>query len=194
MATKQSPHAATAPLPGMHNGSNILAALTMARAVGLDWTKTIEGLRAFTGVEHRIERVATIAGVDYINDSKATNVDSLRVSLESFTRPVVLIAGGQGKGSPYEVLQPLVKKTVKALVTIGEDAPKLEAAFNDIVPTSRASDMDDAIARAAALAVDGDVVLLSPACASFDMYSNFEHRGKVFKEAVEKYGKRITNC
>jgi UDP-N-acetylmuramoylalanine--D-glutamate ligase len=182
------------PLPGMHNGANILAALTMARAVGLDWTKTIAGLRAFTGVEHRIELVATIAGVDYVNDSKATNVDSLRVSLESFTRPVVLIAGGQGKGSPYEVLQPLVKKTVKALVTIGEDAPKLEAAFHEIVPTSRASGMDDAIARAAALAVDGDVVLLSPACASFDMYNNFEHRGRVFKEAVEELAKRTTHC
>ena len=181
------------PLLGMHNAANVLAALTMARAAGLDWELTLVGLRSFAGVEHRIEHVATVTGVDFVNDSKATNIDSLRVSLDSFTRPVVLIAGGQGKGSDYGVLRPLIQAHVKALVTIGEDAPKLEAAFGDLAPAVRAADMDDAVARAGALAAPGDVVLLSPACASFDMYDNFEHRGRVFKECVRNYELGIGN-
>lgn len=182
------------PLPGKHNAANILAALAMARAVGLDWKLVVEGLREFKGVAHRIEFVATIDGVDYVNDSKATNVDSLRVSLESFTRPLVLIAGGQGKGSPYEPLRPLVQQHVKAVITIGEDAPKLEAAFGDIVPTQRAVDLDDAVHRAAGLASPGDVVLLSPACASFDMFDSFEHRGCDFKDIVRNYRVPRAHC
>lgn len=172
------------PLPGRHNAANVLAALTVARAAGLDWEGVLNGLRGFRGVEHRIEVVATIHGIDFVNDSKSTNVDSLRVSLESFTRPVVLIAGGQGKGSPYEPLRPLIEAHVKGLVTIGEDAENLERTFGDVVRTQRALDMRDAVQRAAALAEPGDVVLLSPACASFDMFDGFEHRGKVFKECV----------
>jgi UDP-N-acetylmuramoylalanine--D-glutamate ligase len=178
------------PLPGDHNVANALAALIMARAAGLDWAATLEGLRGFRGVEHRIEHVAAVDDVEFINDSKATNIDSLRVSLESFDRPVVLIAGGQGKGSDYGVLRPLIQAKVKAVVTLGEDAPKIEAAFGDVVVTERAGAMDDAVTRAAALAAPGEIVLLSPACASFDMYDNFEHRGRVFKACVGQLAAR----
>jgi UDP-N-acetylmuramoylalanine--D-glutamate ligase len=178
------------PLPGRHNLANALAALTMARAGGFDWVRCLEGLRAFRAVEHRIEPVFTFEGVDYVNDSKSTNIDSLRVALESFDRPIVLIAGGRGKGSDYGVLRSLVTEHVKAMVTIGEDAPKLEAAFGDLVTTVRAPSMDEAVARAHEQAAAGDVVLLSPGCASFDWFTNFEERGRVFKSAVERFAGR----
>jgi UDP-N-acetylmuramoylalanine--D-glutamate ligase len=142
-------------------------------------------------VEHRIEFVVTIGGVEFYNDSKSTNIDSLKVALESFSAPVVLGAGGQGKGADYRVLRDLVRCHVKSLITLGSDAPAMEAAFGDLAPTERVSDMDEAVARAAAAAEPGDVVLLSPACASFDMYDNFEHRGKVFKECVNRYRERV---
>jgi UDP-N-acetylmuramoylalanine--D-glutamate ligase len=173
-------------LRGRHNLQNVLCALSMMRAGGFDWDRTLEGLRTFRGVEHRLEPVATIGGVDFVNDSKSTNLDSLKVALESFEAPVVLVAGGQGKGADYRVLSALVRQRVRKLVTLGEDAPKLEQAFADLVPTERAADMDDAVGRAAAAARSGDTVLLSPACASFDMYDDFEHRGRVFKECVYK--------
>ncbi len=175
---------ADVPLPGRHNLANALAALAAMRAGGFDWAKCLEGLRAFRGVEHRIEPVSTIDGVRYVNDSKSTNVDSLRVALESFERPIVLIAGGRGKGSDYRVLRALMAKHVKAMVTIGEDAPKLEEAFGDLTPCVRAASMDEAVQRAQERAAPGDVVLLSPGCASFDWYNNFEERGRAFKRAV----------
>ncbi len=174
-------------LPGRHNLQNVLCALSMMRAGEFDWNKTIEGLRTFPGVEHRIEHVATADGIAFYNDSKSTNVDSLKVALEGMTRPVVLIAGGRGKGSDYGVLRGLVERSVRALVTLGEDAPQLETAFGDLVPTERATDMADSVRRAAAAARPGDAVLLSPACASFDMYDNFEHRGRVFKQCVQAH-------
>jgi UDP-N-acetylmuramoylalanine--D-glutamate ligase len=178
-------------LPGRHNLQNVLCALTMMRAGGLDWEKTIDGVRAFRGVEHRIEHVAEFQGIDFYNDSKSTNIDSLKVALESFDRPVVLIAGGEGKGSDYRVLRDLVRERVRKMVTIGLDAPKLEEAFGDLVTAERAEDMADAVERAARTAVSGDVVLLSPACASFDMFDNFEHRGRVYKECVlRRFNKR----
>jgi UDP-N-acetylmuramoylalanine--D-glutamate ligase len=173
-------------LRGRHNLQNVLCALSMMRAGGFDWDRTLDGLRTFRGVEHRLEPVATIGGIDFVNDSKSTNVGSLKVALESFEAAVVLIAGGQGKRADYRVLSALVRERVRKLVTLGEDAPKLEEAFADLVPTERAADMDDAVGRAAAAARPGDTVLLSPACASFDMYDDFEHRGRVFKECVLK--------
>jgi UDP-N-acetylmuramoylalanine--D-glutamate ligase len=135
-------------------------------------------------VEHRIELVATIGGVQYVNDSKSTNIDSLRVALESFAAPIVLIAGGRGKGSDYRVLRDLMRQHVKAMITIGEDAPKLEEAFGDLAPHARAHSMDEAVQAARDRAAPGDVVLLSPGCASYDWFSNFEERGRVFKGAV----------
>ena len=182
--TREVARRADVALPGRHNLANALAALTAMRAGGFDWSKCLEGLRAFRGVEHRIEPVATIDGVRYVNDSKSTNVDSLRVALESFEQPIVLIAGGRGKGSDYRVLRDLVAKHVKAMVTIGEDAPKLEEAFGDLVACVRATSMDEAVRRAQERTSAGDVALLSPGCASFDWFSNFEERGRVFKRAV----------
>lgn len=174
------------PLPGRHNLANVLCALTLMRAGGFDWERVLEGLRRFRGVEHRIEYVATIRDVDYYNDSKSTNIDSLKVALESFTRPIVLLAGGQGKGADYRVLRDLVRRQVKHLVVFGEDARALETAFGDIITTEHAGDLSDAVRRGAAAAQPGDVVLLSPACASFDMFDNFEHRGRVFKALVRE--------
>ncbi len=174
-------------LPGRHNMQNVLAALTMMYAGGFDWDDVIAGLRTFRGVEHRIEHVVTVGGVSFFNDSKSTNIDSLRVALESFSKPVVLIAGGRGKGADYRPLRDLVQQHVKKMVTIGEDTALLEAAFGDIVPQARATSMEDAVSLAGGAANHGDVVLLSPACASFDMFDNFEHRGTVFKECVRQY-------
>lgn len=179
-------HARDCPLPGRHNLANALAALTMVEACGLPWDAALQALRRFRGVEHRIEWVARKDGVDYYNDSKSTNIDSLQVALESFSRPVVLIAGGRGKGASYAPLASLMQARVKHLVTLGEDAPLLEAAFGGIMRTERAADMEDAVLRAHGAAAPGDVVLLSPACASFDMYQNFEERGRDFKRCVAR--------
>ncbi|HPO13044.1 MAG TPA: UDP-N-acetylmuramoyl-L-alanine--D-glutamate ligase [Candidatus Hydrogenedentes bacterium] len=179
------------PLPGRHNLSNVLAALTIMRAGGFNWEKTLEGLRSFKAVEHRIEHVLKADGVNYYNDSKSTNIDSLRVALESFTQPVVLIAGGRGKGSDYRVLRELMQERVKKLVTLGEDAPKLTEAFGDVVAVEQAENMAGAVALARASADAGDVVLLSPGCASFDMYSNFEERGRDFKACVARMTREI---
>lgn len=181
-----------APLIGRHNTENILAALSIARAAGLPWDKVIKGLKGFEGVEHRIERVTTIDEVSYYNDSKSTNVDSLKVALETFGGdedgnsrvPVVLIAGGRKKDSDYSVLIDLVADRVSTLVTLGEAASEFEGIFGGEVSTTRASGMDDAVLKAAAAARRGDVVLLSPGCASFDMFSNFEERGEEFKRQV----------
>ena len=144
----------------------------------------VAGLRAFKGVEHRIEHVLAENGVDWYNDSKSTNVDSLRVALESFNRPLVLIAGGQAKDSDYRVIRDLFAVHVKHMVAIGDDAPRFAEAYGDLAPWSRADSMDDAVARARRAAAPGDVVLLSPGCASFDWYGNFEERGRDFKRAV----------
>ena len=178
------------PLRGRHNMENVLCALALTWACGFAWEKVLEGLRVFTGVEHRIERVIEVDGVTFFNDSKSTNVDSLKVALEAFDTPVVLIAGGEGKGTDYSILCELVRERVLAMVTLGEDAPKLEAVFSNLVPTQRASDMEDAVQRAATLAAKckgKGIVLLSPACASFDMFDSFEHRGRVFKDCVARY-------
>lgn len=169
------------PLPGRHNLENAFAALAIARAAGFAWDGVLAGLRAFRGVEHRIEPVTAFDGVRVFNDSKSTNIDSLRVALESFEGPVVLIAGGVGKGADYAPLAPLVRARVRRLVTIGDDAPKLEAAFAAQVAAERAASMEDAVRRAYAAARPGDVVLLSPGCASFDWYRDFEERGADFK-------------
>ena len=173
-------------IPGKHNLSNVLAALAMLWAGRFPMDKVRRGLYAFTGVEHRIETVLTHNHVTWINDSKATNLDSLKVALDSMKRPVVLIAGGRGKGDDYRRLRAYMKAMVRAVIAIGEDAPKIGEAWGDLTPVRLAGDMADAVARAAALAQRGDVVLLSPGCASFDQFDDFEHRGRVFKECVRE--------
>jgi UDP-N-acetylmuramoylalanine--D-glutamate ligase len=175
------------PIPGRHNLENSLAAIACCRAIDAPWEGCLAGLRAFQAVEHRLEKVCERDdGAVIYNDSKSTNLDSLRVALESFDRPVVLIAGGEGKGSDYGVLAGQVAAQVKMLFAVGSDAPKIVAAFGGVTKVVEAGDLTHAVPEALAAAGSGDVVLLSPGCASFDQYANFEERGRHFKELVWK--------
>lgn len=174
------------PLPGRHNVENVLAAVAAVLPLEIPWEGYARAIKKFKGVEHRLEKVLEKDGVLFVNDSKATNIDALIKALESFDRPIVLIAGGRGKGSSYRPLRPLFEKKVRAMITLGEDAPLLEEALGDITPTRRVASLEEAVQLGASMAKPGDCVLLAPACASFDMFRNFEHRGEVFKEAVKK--------
>jgi UDP-N-acetylmuramoylalanine--D-glutamate ligase len=176
-------------LRGTHNMENVLAALCAAFTLGGDSETFSATLRGFAGLEHRMEHIATIGSVEFINDSKATNVDALARALESLSQPVVLIAGGRGKRSGYDVLQPLVESRVRAMVLIGEDAPVIERTFSETTPVRTTATLPEAVETAWNLAKPGDVVLLSPACASFDMFRSFEERGEVFKHAVKEVEK-----
>lgn len=171
-------------IKGLHNVANALAAVVACRKAGVPDTVIARTLRTFGGVEHRLEPVATIGGVEYINDSKATNVDSVWYALQAMTRPTVWIAGGTDKGNDYGVLVPLVREHVKALVCMGLDNAKLVRSFEGIVPVYDTASLEDALAACREAAKPGDTVLLSPACASFDLFRNYEDRGKKFKEAV----------
>ncbi len=173
-------------IPGPHNLSNALAATAAAAAVGVSPDDTARVLRTFQPLEHRLERVADIGGVTYVNDSKATNVDSVSFALRSYDRPIVLIAGGKDKGSDFSVLRDLVAARVKRLVLIGDAASKLEAALGHAAPTHRSGSLREAVRAAADAASPGDVVLLSPACASFDMFRDYEDRGRQFKAEVAR--------
>ncbi|MBI5117028.1 UDP-N-acetylmuramoyl-L-alanine--D-glutamate ligase [Candidatus Poribacteria bacterium] len=172
------------PLFGRHNVENVLAAIAATLPLRLNDDCYKRAVTSFPGVEHRLEKVRESNGVLFVNDSKATNIGALEKALESFSRPIILIAGGRGKKSSYRVLRALVKEKLKAMIVIGEDAPLLEEALGDVVPTHRADTLPEAVASAAALAQPGDCVLLAPACASYDMFDNYKHRGRVFKEAV----------
>jgi UDP-N-acetylmuramoylalanine--D-glutamate ligase len=174
-------------LRGAHNRENAMAAVACARLLGVRGDAVQRALDAFPGLPHRLERVAERGGVEWVNDSKATNVDSTRVALSAFPagRPsVILLLGGLGKKAPYAPLRPLFPGRVKALLTLGEDAPAIERELGDAAPTERCGDLARAVARAAALAAPGDVVLLSPACASYDQFRSYEHRGDAFRALV----------
>lgn len=171
---------------GKHNQYNSMAAGISARIAGIRKDKIRESFSSFKGLEHRLEFVATVRGVDFINDSKATNVNSVWYALESMTRPTVLILGGQDKGNDYNEIMELVKERVKAIVCMGLDNAPIHTAFDgvieNIVDTNNAR---DAVHAAYALAEKDDIVLLAPACASFDLFENYEDRGDQFKEAVK---------
>jgi UDP-N-acetylmuramoylalanine--D-glutamate ligase len=170
---------------GPHNLMNAMAAALMTRTMGVEYDAIRETLRAFKGVEHRIEFVRELNGVRYFNDSKATNVDSVYYALGSFKEPIILIAGGKDKGNDYSKIADLVKEHVKAIITVGKGAEKIEKFFNGMKPIySAGMSMEEAVKLAKENAAPGDIVLLSPACASFDMFDNYEHRGRVFKELV----------
>jgi len=172
-------------LKGKHNQYNTMAACVAAATIDIRKEKIREAVMDFQGVEHRLEPVATVRGVLYINDSKATNVNSTWYALESMTRPTVLILGGVDKGNDYELIRELVQEKVKAIVCMGTDNQKIHEAFKDIVPTIvDAYSAEDAVQTSFQLTEKGDAVLLSPACASFDMFKNFEDRGQQFKQAV----------
>ncbi len=174
-------------LRGMHNVENVAAAFAAGIAAGASIDSMNDTAKRFDPVEHRLEFVAEIAGVKFYNDSKATSVDATLKALEAFAEEagkVVLILGGRGKKAPYAPLEPLVRAKVRKLVLIGEDAETIAKELGNSAPFERASDMKDAVVRSFAAAEKGDVILLAPACASFDMFDSFEHRGKVFKEEV----------
>jgi UDP-N-acetylmuramoylalanine--D-glutamate ligase len=172
-------------LRGKHNRENAMAALLLARGIGVPPAKVQAGLDGYPGLPHRLEFVRTLDGVEWINDSKATNVDSTLVALRAFTHGVILIAGGRGKGAPYTPLVELAPDRVRAVLTIGEDAPTVEKAFEGVVPVVACRELATAVKRAKMLAQEGDTVLLSPACASYDQFRNFEHRGETFKAMVQ---------
>lgn len=171
-------------IKGVHNLENAMAASAVALAAGADRASVAAVLREFPGLEHRLEFVAEKDGVAYINDSKGTNVGAVLKSVEGFTRPVVLIAGGLDKGSDFSPLIDLFRRKVKLLVLIGKAAEKMAKAVGTATETVFAKTLQDAVQIAAKRAASGDVVLLSPACASFDMFKDFEDRGRQFKEAV----------
>ncbi|GAB3268997.1 UDP-N-acetylmuramoyl-L-alanine--D-glutamate ligase [Larkinella harenae] len=175
------------PLKGKHNAINMLAAMLAAQSVGISANVIQESLLTFQNAAHRLEPAGDIQGVHFINDSKATNVDSVYYALESMTTPVVWIAGGLDKGNEYDQLMPLVQEKVKALICLGKDNRKLVDAFAKTVPTLfETQDVTEAVAKSLALASSGDTVLLSPACASFDLFRNYQDRGNQFKEAVKQ--------
>ncbi len=197
-------HRSDVPLRGEHNVENALAALAATLAAA-SLTRSEEplgerlwalaealplrdALRAFPGVEHRLEWVAQIEGVDYYNDSKATNVASTIRALEALPGPLLLILGGRDKGDDFTRLRPLVSEKVAHVLVLGEAAEKIRAALEDVVPMTRCTTLEEAVRAAHHLARPGMSVLLSPACASFDMFENFEERGRVFKEAVRRIG------
>jgi UDP-N-acetylmuramoylalanine--D-glutamate ligase len=173
------------PLKGAHNLENVLAAVCLASLSGCPPASIRQAVRAFKAVEHRLEFVAEIAGVSYYNDSKATNVDATLKALESFPANIHLILGGKDKGSDYSVMNDLLRQRVKRVYTIGAAAEKIERQIGDAVEIFPAGTLENAVRRAATTAVHGDVILLAPACASFDQFQSYEHRGKVFKEVVQ---------
>jgi UDP-N-acetylmuramoylalanine--D-glutamate ligase len=174
-------------LRGTHNVENVLAAMAVGQAFGLEPESLRRTVQRFRPVEHRLEEVSEIEGVRFINDSKATSVDATMKALEAFSEDpgkIVLILGGRGKQTPYAPLAPLIKKLGRKMILIGDDAPKIETELKKAALFERAANMHDAVTRSFAAAKRGDIVLLAPACASFDMFESFEHRGRAFKDEV----------
>jgi UDP-N-acetylmuramoylalanine--D-glutamate ligase len=183
-------------LRGLHNVENALAALSAGLACGAGPESMRETIMKFAPVEHRLEFVREIGGVKFYNDSKATSVDATVKALEAFQSEegkVVLIIGGRGKKAPYAPLAELVRAHVRELILIGEDAETVSSELGEFAPTQKAVDMKDAVDRSFRAAQSGDIVLLAPACASFDMFESFEHRGKVFKEEVSSLEFRVSS-
>jgi UDP-N-acetylmuramoylalanine--D-glutamate ligase len=174
------------PLPGAHNVENVMAAVTTARLAGVNAEKVASAVRSFAGVEHRLEFVAEIRGVRYYNDSKATNVDATLKALNAFAGRVLIILGGKDKGSDYMALQQALREKAILALLIGVAAEKIESQIGGSVRIEHAGTMERAVKKAAKAAQAGDIVLLAPACASFDQFENYEHRGRVFKDLVRE--------
>lgn len=171
-------------IQGRHNIANALAALALGDAARLSRTAMLAALKRFAGLDHRMQWVAEVNGVAYVNDSKATNVGACMAALAGLDRQAVLIAGGDGKGADFNLLRPVVADKVRAAVLMGRDAPLLEAALQDLIPLVRVDNMRQAVKAAHELAQPGDTVLLAPACASLDQYKDYQERGRMFAEAV----------
>jgi UDP-N-acetylmuramoylalanine--D-glutamate ligase len=171
-------------IKGQHNVYNAMASVISAKIFGIEKEYIKKTLQNFKGVEHRLEFVRTLKGIKYYNDSKATNVNSVWYALKGFNEPLILILGGKDKGNDYSQIEAEVKQHVKHIIAIGESKQKVYDYFKDILPVTKAGSMEDAINKASANASTDEVVLLSPACASFDMFDNYEHRGTEFKRIV----------
>jgi UDP-N-acetylmuramoylalanine--D-glutamate ligase len=174
------------PLKGAHNVENVLAAVVAARLAGVPAASIHSSVEKFQAVEHRLEFVATRNGVEFYNDSKATNVDATAKAVAAFKGGIHLILGGKDKGFPYTILAPLLRERAKAVYTIGVAAPKIEADLRGVIPIHSCETLDKAVAAAAAAARPGEVVVLAPACSSYDQFDNYEQRGKVFKQLVKE--------
>jgi UDP-N-acetylmuramoylalanine--D-glutamate ligase len=185
-ATRRILPASAVRLPGAHNLENVLAAALIGRLLGAPAASTRRTIGSFRGLEHRLEDVLTARGVRFVNDSKATTVDATLKALASFDRPAVLILGGRGKGGDFSPLRAAVRKRARAVVLVGEAADKIEAALGGVVPVVRASTYREVVRCAFAAAAPGDVVLLAPACTSWDMFADFEERGRTFKAEVRR--------
>ncbi len=172
------------PLEGVHNVANALAALALGKTIGLDMQSMCRALRDFKGLEHRMQRVAKVKGVTWVNDSKATNIGACVAALQGCQEKIVLIAGGDAKGAEMTELIPVIKEKTKCVVLIGKDANKIELAINGCVPSYQAKTIKEAVQIAAELANAGESVLLSPACASMDQFKNYQERGDKFMAAV----------
>ena len=172
------------PLTGRHNVANALAALALGVAAGLDMKHMCKTLKQFKGLPHRMQKVAEIEGVTWVNDSKATNVGACVAALDGYQDKIILIAGGDAKGANMRELAPFVREKAKGVVLMGKDADLIETALNGCVPVYKATSMQEAVTIASKLADAGDSVLLSPACASLDQYKNYQERGDVFTKAV----------
>lgn len=185
-------------IAGLHNAANALAAVALCRAIGIDYAPIIQTLYNFKGLPHRVEWVANIANVDYYDDSKGTNVGATCAALSGLPQKIVLIAGGDGKGQDFAPLADAVAANARAVVLIGRDAPLIEAVLSATdIPLYQATDLPEAVVIAKKLAQTGDAVLLSPACASFDMFKNYVHRAEVFVSAVkqiEKHEQKAATC
>jgi UDP-N-acetylmuramoylalanine--D-glutamate ligase len=175
------------PLKGEHNVENVLAAVCAARLAGASAESIRTAVEQFKAVEHRLEYVATLNGVEIYNDSKATNVDATAKAIAAFPGNVHLILGGKDKNSDYTELSDLLRSRVKAVYTIGSAAPKIESQLRGVVPIHSCETLDKAVGAIASAAHPGDTVLLAPACSSFDQFESYEHRGRVFKELVNEW-------
>lgn len=176
------------PLEGKHNAANALAAFALCFAMDLDLSACANALRNFKALHHRMEKVSSKNGINWVNDSKATNIGATIAALEGYDEKVILVAGGEGKGQDMNELAPVIQSKAKAVILIGKDAPQIEAVLNqlpEIIPTYHAQDMQEVAAIAAHVGKAGDTVLLSPACASLDQYKNYQDRGNQFAAAVE---------
>ena len=176
------------PLKGSHNVENVLAAVVASRLAGVPAETIRRAVEGFQAVEHRLEYVATVNGVEFYNDSKATNVDATAKAIAAFSSGVHLIMGGKDKGSPYTVLNDLLHERVRAVYTIGSAAAKIESQLRGVVPVLACETLAKAVSEAGGKARPGEVVLLAPACSSFDQFENYEHRGRIFKELVAERG------
>ena len=177
-------------IQGPHNLSNALAACAICAILRVAPESMQRALRDFKGVEHRLERVAVVSGVNFVNDSKATNVESVWYALQSVSSPIILIAGGRDKGGDFSKLRDLVKENVKALFLIGEAKEKINKALGDLAPSEYSDSLEEAVGLSLKQASGGDTVLLSPGCASFDMFRDYQHRGEVFKSSVRNLAEK----